>query len=64
MLHCGAALFSGIALFLVPPGYSQDSVRDTPAQTTYRVAGKVVNSLTGKPVPRALVRLTHSRPRY
>ena len=61
MLHCGTALLSGIALFLVPPGYSQDSVRDTPAQTTYRVAGKVVNSLTGKPVPRALVRLTQSR---
>jgi hypothetical protein len=61
MLRCGAALLSGIALFVVVPGYPQNSVQKIPGRETYQVTGKVVNSLTGKPIQRALVRLTESR---
>jgi hypothetical protein len=62
------ALLSATVLFVFPQGCPQVVpktrvlVPETRAGKTYhRVAGKVVNSLTGKPVPRALVRLMESR---
>lgn len=50
-------LFTALSLFIAP-GLSQDSVSGKQASKTYTVAGVVVNSITGKPVPRALVRLS------
>jgi hypothetical protein len=41
-------------------GYPQDFVQNTDPNKTYQVAGKVVSSVTGKPIPRVLVRLPHT----
>jgi hypothetical protein len=38
-------------------GYPQESVQNTDPNKTYQLAGKVVSSVTRKPIPRVLVRL-------
>jgi protocatechuate 3,4-dioxygenase beta subunit len=47
------------ALFLLVPAYAQHSAEN--AGKTCHVGGKVVDLLTGKPIPRVLVRLVQSR---
>lgn len=47
-------------LCLISTAYSQDSPQGTDSAKTYTLAGNVLNSVTGKPIPRALVRLGQS----
>lgn len=51
------ALLSSALLLFFAQGFSQDTFPGSQRNKTYRVEGAVVNSITGKPVPRALVRL-------
>src|SRR5215467_1047141 len=51
-----AVLFATIMLLLTLAAWSQTD----DAKTTYTLAGTVVNSVTGKPIPRVLVQLEPS----
>ena len=53
-------LLSTAALFIVLRAYPQDLVQSTAPHKTWQLAGKVIDSVTRKPVSRALVRLTES----